>query len=76
MTYKMDNIIQLNCGIKFAYNQENNFNVLYLGLFIENGEKFVSPFFVPSNYSKSDLNKIGDYIAEIYGAECLGIKKG
>ena len=72
----IENIQKTAKGVKYAYKEEGIFDCLYLAECIEDGEKFASPFYAPSEYSNKDLMDIGNTLASVYGAECLKVTKG
>jgi hypothetical protein len=72
----IENIQKTAKGTVYAFRPEGIYDCLYLAECTEDGERFATFFYAPSDYKMDFLWDIGDTLASVYGAECISVRKG
>jgi hypothetical protein len=72
---EFENIVEIENGLKYAYDKEGQFDTEYIAECNEYGEDFCTSFYAPSNYTNDQLLEIGKDLARIWGGICTEVYK-
>lgn len=75
MKLELENIVETESGLKYAYDKEEEFDTEYIAECNEYGEDFCTSFYAPSNYTNDQLLEIGNDVARIWGGYCKEVYK-